>query len=94
MIEGRISAGVIVSKGSDLGGSSSTMGTLSGGGTELCRGRKLFDWSQCRHRFPWRTAAQLRLAYMLPLVLKLICSMKMGICKAGAKDIRSIKPHL
>ena len=32
MIEGRISAGVFVDKGSDLGGSSSTMGTLSGGG--------------------------------------------------------------
>jgi 2,3,4,5-tetrahydropyridine-2-carboxylate N-succinyltransferase len=32
MIEGRISAGVRVGAGSDLGGSSSTMGTLSGGG--------------------------------------------------------------
>ncbi|MEE8059902.1 MAG: 2,3,4,5-tetrahydropyridine-2,6-dicarboxylate N-succinyltransferase [Pseudomonadales bacterium] len=32
MIEGRISAGVVVGAGSDLGGSSSTMGTLSGGG--------------------------------------------------------------
>jgi 2,3,4,5-tetrahydropyridine-2-carboxylate N-succinyltransferase len=32
MIEGRISAGVFVGEGSDLGGSSSTMGTLSGGG--------------------------------------------------------------
>ncbi|WP_163558113.1 2,3,4,5-tetrahydropyridine-2,6-dicarboxylate N-succinyltransferase [Halomonas sp. NO4] len=32
MIEGRISAGVIVGKGSDLGGGCSTMGTLSGGG--------------------------------------------------------------
>ena len=31
MIEGRISAGVIVGKNSDLGGGSSTMGTLSGG---------------------------------------------------------------
>ncbi|MBV1880217.1 MAG: 2,3,4,5-tetrahydropyridine-2,6-dicarboxylate N-succinyltransferase [Pseudomonadales bacterium] len=31
MIEGRISAGVMVGDGSDLGGSSSTMGTLSGG---------------------------------------------------------------
>jgi len=35
MIEGRISAGVVVGEGSDLGGSSSTMGTLSGGGTEI-----------------------------------------------------------
>lgn len=32
MVEGRISAGVFVGEGSDLGGSSSTMGTLSGGG--------------------------------------------------------------
>ena len=31
MIEGRISAGVIVGEGSDLGGGCSTMGTLSGG---------------------------------------------------------------
>ena len=30
MIEGRISAGVIVGKNSDLGGGCSTMGTLSG----------------------------------------------------------------
>ena len=32
MVEGRISAGVFVDAGSDLGGGSSTMGTLSGGG--------------------------------------------------------------
>jgi 2,3,4,5-tetrahydropyridine-2-carboxylate N-succinyltransferase len=32
MIEGRISAGVFVGAGSDLGGGASTMGTLSGGG--------------------------------------------------------------
>jgi len=35
MIEGRISAGVIVGNGSDLGGGCSTMGTLSGGGTAI-----------------------------------------------------------
>lgn len=32
MIEGRISAGVFIGKGTDLGGGCSTMGTLSGGG--------------------------------------------------------------
>lgn len=32
MVEGRISAGVFVGSGSDLGGGCSTMGTLSGGG--------------------------------------------------------------
>src|SRR5699024_979856 len=35
MIEGRISAGVFVGSGSDLGGGSSTMGTLSGGGNMM-----------------------------------------------------------
>ena len=34
MIEGRISQGVVVGEGSDVGGGASTMGTLSGGGTE------------------------------------------------------------
>jgi 2,3,4,5-tetrahydropyridine-2,6-dicarboxylate N-succinyltransferase len=37
MIEGRISAGVVVGDGSDLGGSASVMGTLSGGGKEVIR---------------------------------------------------------
>jgi 2,3,4,5-tetrahydropyridine-2-carboxylate N-succinyltransferase len=35
MVEGRISAGVVVGDGSDVGGGSSIMGTLSGGGTEV-----------------------------------------------------------
>ena len=35
MVEGRISAGVIVGDGSDVGGGSSIMGTLSGGGTAV-----------------------------------------------------------
>ena len=34
MVEGRISAGVIVGDGSDIGGGASIMGTLSGGGKE------------------------------------------------------------
>lgn len=34
MVEGRISQGVIVGDGSDIGGGASTQGTLSGGGTE------------------------------------------------------------
>ena len=34
MVEGRISAGVVVGKGSDIGGGASIMGTLSGGGKE------------------------------------------------------------
>lgn len=35
MVEGRISAGVVVDDGSDIGGSASIMGTLSGGGKEV-----------------------------------------------------------
>jgi 2,3,4,5-tetrahydropyridine-2-carboxylate N-succinyltransferase len=35
MVEGRISQGVIVGDGSDIGGGASIMGTLSGGGTEV-----------------------------------------------------------
>jgi 2,3,4,5-tetrahydropyridine-2-carboxylate N-succinyltransferase len=35
MVEGRISAGVVVGADSDIGGSASIMGTLSGGGTQV-----------------------------------------------------------
>ncbi|MCW2967781.1 MAG: 2,3,4,5-tetrahydropyridine-2,6-dicarboxylate N-succinyltransferase [Solirubrobacteraceae bacterium] len=35
MVEGRISAGVVVGDGSDIGGGASIMGTLSGGGTDV-----------------------------------------------------------
>ena len=37
MVEGRISAGVVVGDGSDVGGGASIMGTLSGGGKEQIR---------------------------------------------------------
>jgi 2,3,4,5-tetrahydropyridine-2-carboxylate N-succinyltransferase len=37
MVEGRISAGVVVDAGSDLGGGASIMGTLSGGGKQVIR---------------------------------------------------------
>ncbi len=37
MVEGRISAGVVVGDGSDIGGGASIMGTLSGGGKEVIR---------------------------------------------------------
>jgi len=35
MVEGRVSAGVVVGDGSDIGGGASIMGTLSGGGKEI-----------------------------------------------------------
>ena len=37
MVEGRISAGVVVGDGTDVGGGASIMGTLSGGGQEVIR---------------------------------------------------------
>ncbi|MEY4975621.1 MAG: 2,3,4,5-tetrahydropyridine-2,6-dicarboxylate N-succinyltransferase, partial [Pseudomonadota bacterium] len=37
MVEGRISAGVVVDDASDIGGGASIMGTLSGGGKEVIR---------------------------------------------------------
>ena len=37
VVEGRISAGVVVGDGSDIGGGASIMGTLSGGGQEIIR---------------------------------------------------------
>jgi 2,3,4,5-tetrahydropyridine-2-carboxylate N-succinyltransferase len=37
MVEGRISAGVVVADASDVGGGASIMGTLSGGGKEVIR---------------------------------------------------------
>jgi 2,3,4,5-tetrahydropyridine-2-carboxylate N-succinyltransferase len=37
MVEGRVSAGVVVGDGSDVGGGASIMGTLSGGGKEIVR---------------------------------------------------------
>lgn len=35
MVEGRISAGVVIGEGSDIGGGASIMGTLSGGGKQV-----------------------------------------------------------
>jgi 2,3,4,5-tetrahydropyridine-2-carboxylate N-succinyltransferase len=37
MVEGRITAGVVVGDGSDVGGGASIMGTLSGGGKQVIR---------------------------------------------------------
>src|SRR5699024_902584 len=44
MVEGRISQGVVVGDGSDIGGGACIMGTLSGGGchrTSICSGSRL-----------------------------------------------------
>ena len=55
MVEGRISQGVIVGDGSDIGGGASIMGTLSGGGTvQISVGRTLPDRGERRARHPAR----------------------------------------
>ena len=51
MVEGRISAGVVVGDGSDIGGGASIMGTLSGGGTGGHLGRRALPAGrERRHR--------------------------------------------
>ena len=55
MVEGRISAGVVVGDGSDVGGGASIMGTLSGGGKEVITiGEALPPGRQRRSRHPAR----------------------------------------
>ncbi|GAB1824116.1 2,3,4,5-tetrahydropyridine-2,6-dicarboxylate N-succinyltransferase [Herbidospora sp. RD11066] len=47
MVEGRVSAGVVVGDGSDVGGGASIMGTLSGGGKEIIQvGRRCLIGAQ------------------------------------------------
>ena len=51
MVEGRITAGVVVGDGSDVGGGASIMGTLSGGGTQVVSiGERCLIGRQRRHR--------------------------------------------
>ena len=51
MVEGRISAGVVVGDHSDIGGGASIMGTLSGGGKETITSRRALPARrQRRHR--------------------------------------------
>ena len=51
MVEGRISAGVVVGDGSDIGGGASIMGTLSGGGKEqITIGERCLLGAERRHR--------------------------------------------
>jgi 2,3,4,5-tetrahydropyridine-2-carboxylate N-succinyltransferase len=52
MVEGRISAGVVVGDGTDVGGGASIMGTLSGGGKEVISiGEKCLTWSELWLRY-------------------------------------------
>ena len=77
MVEGRISAGVFVGAGSDLGGSSSTMGTLSGGGNIVISVsfHKTSSRATCRYR---------RLCRFFHLPLKYLCSSLAGVISVYA----------
>ncbi|MFC7467501.1 hypothetical protein ACFQVA_07695 [Actinomadura keratinilytica] len=58
MIEGRISAGVVVGDGSDIGGGASTMGTLSGGGNVIISlGERCLVGAEAAWASPWATSA-------------------------------------
>ena len=94
MIEGRISAGVIVSKGSDLGGSSSTMGTLSGGGTELVSvGENCLIGANAGIGFPLADGCTIEAGLYVTSGMKINMLNEDGDFEriAKAKDIRSIK---
>ena len=94
MIEGRISAGVIVSKGSDLGGSSSTMGTLSGGGTELVSvGENCLIGANAGIGFPLADGCTIEAGLYVTAGMKINMLNENGDFEkiAKARDIRSIK---
>ena len=61
MVEGRISAGVVVGEGSDIGGGASIMGTLSGGGKEIISvGERCLSARTPASASPWATTASSR----------------------------------
>ena len=67
MVEGRISAGVVVGDGSDIGGGASIMGTLSGGGKEqVTIGEGASSAPTPASGSPWATAASSRRAATSP----------------------------
>lgn len=61
MVEGRISQGVIVGDGSDIGGGASIMGTLSGGGKSVISiGERCLLGAEAGIGIPWATTASSR----------------------------------
>ena len=94
MVEGRISAGVIVAEGSDLGGSSSTMGTLSGGGTELVSvGENCLIGANAGIGFPLADGCTIEAGLYVTAGMKVNMLNTNGdlVKIAKAKDIRAVK---
>jgi len=65
MVEGRISAGVVVDDGTDIGGGASIMGTLSGGGSEVISvGKRCLLGANAVWGSHWATTASSRPVFM------------------------------
>lgn len=97
MIEGRISAGVMVGANSDLGGGCSTMGTLSGGGKEVITvGKNCLIGANAGIGFPLADGCIVEAGLYVTAGTKLnLLDHENNFVKAvKAKDISHLKGHL
>lgn len=86
MVEGRISAGVVIGDNSDLGGGCSTMGTLSGGGTQIISvGRNCLIGANAGIGFPLADGC------IVEAGLYVTAGTKVRLLDADGKEIRTAK---
>lgn len=97
MIEGRISAGVVVGENSDLGGGCSTMGTLSGGGKEIISvGRDCLIGANAGIGFPLADGCIVEAGLYVTAGTKVILLDEEGteIKKVKAKELSTLQNHV
>ena len=97
MIEGRISAGVVVGENSDLGGGCSTMGTLSGGGKEIISvGRDCLIGANAGIGFPLADGCIVEAGLYVTAGTKVILLDEKGteIKKVKAKELNTLQNHV